>query len=96
MFFFLQTTLRKREVQLSRISVYIVVIIVTCHTIRIIPNTWEIAQTFNGEHEEVRILIMSQESKTLIPTILNETMEREREKSFKPCFAPLVDLTTVL
>ena len=30
----LQKTLRKREVTLSRISVYIVVIIVTCHTIR--------------------------------------------------------------
>ena len=30
----MQKTLRKREVTLSRISVYIVVIIVTCHTIR--------------------------------------------------------------
>ena len=50
---YLQKTLRKREVQLSRISVYIVVIIVTCHTIRIVPNTWEIVQTFNGENQEV-------------------------------------------
>ena len=50
---YLQKTLRKREVQLSRISVYIVVVIVTCHTIRIVPNTWEISQTFIGEIDEV-------------------------------------------
>ena len=38
----LQRTLRKREVTLSRINIYIVYIIVSCHTIRIIPNAWEI------------------------------------------------------
>ena len=32
---------------ISRVSVYIVVILVSCHTIRIIPNVWEIVQTFN-------------------------------------------------
>jgi len=41
--------IRKREVVISRVSVYIVVIIVSCHTIRIVPNMWEIAQTFNRE-----------------------------------------------
>ena len=50
---YLQKTLRKREVQLSRISLYIVVVIVTCHTIRIVPNTWKISQTFIGENDEV-------------------------------------------
>ena len=37
-----QRTLRKREVTLSRINIYIVYIIVSCHTVRIIPNAWEI------------------------------------------------------
>ena len=41
---FVQRTLRKREVTLSRINIYIVYIIVSCHTIRIIPNAWEIVQ----------------------------------------------------
>ena len=49
----LQKTLRKREVQLSRIGVYIVVIIVSCHTIRIVPNFWEICQTFDRENGKV-------------------------------------------
>ena len=42
--YFVQRTLRKREVTLSRINIYIVYIIVSCHTIRIIPNAWEIVQ----------------------------------------------------
>ena len=46
LFFHFQTIIRKREVVISRVSVYIVVILVSCHTIRIIPNVWEIVQTF--------------------------------------------------
>ena len=38
--------MRKREVLLSRISVYITVLMVSCHTLRIIPTVWEIVQTF--------------------------------------------------
>ena len=53
-FIFSQKTLRKREVLLSRISVYIVGMMVSCHTIRIVPNTWEIIQTFNAENPQVR------------------------------------------
>ena len=30
---------------LSRVSVYIVVLMVSCHTVRIIPTVWEIVQT---------------------------------------------------
>jgi len=47
-----EKTLRKREVLLSRISVYIVGMMVSCHTIRIVPNTWEIIQTFNAENPQ--------------------------------------------
>jgi len=36
----------KREVVNARVSVYIAVILVCCHTIRIILNVWDIAQTF--------------------------------------------------
>ena len=48
-----EKTIRKREVLLSRISVYIVIIIVSCHTIRIVPNVWEIVQSCIGVNEEV-------------------------------------------
>ena len=75
---FLQKTLRKREVQLSRISVYIVVIIVTCHTIRIVPNTWEIAQTFNGENQEVRTTTICHDVRWQILYLCNEKIARER------------------
>jgi len=43
-----ERTLRKREVTLSRINIYIVYIIVSCHTIRIIPNAWEIVHRMSG------------------------------------------------
>ena len=36
---------------LSRVSVYIVVLMVSCHTVRIIPNIWEIVQTLNMDTE---------------------------------------------
>ena len=50
-----EKTIRKREVLLSRISVYIVIIIVSCHTIRIVPNVWEIVQACSGVNEEVNM-----------------------------------------
>ena len=48
---YLQKNVRTREVLLSRISVYIVVLMVSCHTVRIIPNIWEIVQTLNMDNE---------------------------------------------
>ena len=42
-----QRILRKREVTLSRINIYIVYIIVSCHTVRIIPNAWEIVHRWD-------------------------------------------------
>ena len=50
-----EKTIRKREVLLSRISVYIVIIIVSCHTIRIVLNVWEIVQACSGVNEEVNM-----------------------------------------
>ena len=48
---YLQKNVRRREVLLSRVSVYIVVLMVSCHTVRIIPNIWEILQTLNMDDE---------------------------------------------
>ena len=42
-----ERNVRKREVLLARISVYIVMLMVVCHSVRIIPTVWEIVQTFN-------------------------------------------------
>lgn len=42
------TTPRKREVLLSRISIYIVFMFVICHSVRLIPNTFEMIFT---DHE---------------------------------------------
>ena len=50
-----EKTMRKREVLLSRISLYIVIIIVSCHTVRIVPNVWEIVQSCSGVSEEVNM-----------------------------------------
>jgi hypothetical protein len=47
----LQKNVRRREVLLSRVSVYIVVLMVSCHTVRIIPNIWEIVQTLDMDNE---------------------------------------------
>ena len=47
-----EKNVRKREVVLARISVYIVVLMVSCHTVRIIPNIWEISQTLNMDTED--------------------------------------------
>ena len=40
-----QKLIRKREVQISRVTVYIVIIIVACHSIRLVPTLWEIVET---------------------------------------------------
>ena len=45
---------RKREVLISKVSIYIVIIIVLCHSVRLIPTIWEISQTFL-EADEVRL-----------------------------------------
>ena len=46
-----EKNVRKREVVLARISVYIVVLMVSCHTVRIIPTVWEIVQTLAMDTE---------------------------------------------
>jgi hypothetical protein len=46
-----EKNVRKREVVLARISVYIVVLMVSCHTVRIIPTVWEIVQTLTMDTE---------------------------------------------
>ena len=40
-----QKLIRKREVLISQVTVYIVIIIVTCHSIRLVPTLWEIVET---------------------------------------------------
>ena len=39
---------------ISKVSMYIVIIIVLCHSVRLIPTIWEISQTFL-EADEVRL-----------------------------------------
>eukprot|EP00095_Tigriopus_kingsejongensis_P007902 snap_masked-scaffold132_size323655-processed-gene-1.0 protein:Tk07902 transcript:snap_masked-scaffold132_size323655-processed-gene-1.0-mRNA-1 annotation:"solute carrier family 12 member 9" len=40
------TSLRKREVTLSKVSIYIVFVFLFCHSVRIIPNTFELISTY--------------------------------------------------
>ncbi len=40
------TSLRRREVTLARISLYIVFVFFICHTVRLLPNTFEMIQTY--------------------------------------------------
>ena len=40
------SSLRKREVTLSRISIYIAFVFLFCHSIRIIPNSYELISTY--------------------------------------------------
>ena len=44
--------IRKREVLLSRMSVYIVVLMVSCHAVRIIPTIWEIMMTVTKDSKD--------------------------------------------
>ena len=37
---------------MSRVGVYISVIIVLCHSIRLVPNTWELSQLDKSDHKE--------------------------------------------
>ena len=46
-----EQSVRKREVTLSRTSVYIVLVMVTCHMVRIIPTMWEIVQSISIERK---------------------------------------------
>ena len=47
----MQKNARKREVLLARISVYIMVLMVSCHTVRLVPTVWEIVQTVTMDTE---------------------------------------------
>ena len=40
-------SVRKRELILARISIYIVFVMLICHSIRLIPNTYEMIQTYS-------------------------------------------------
>ena len=40
----LQGYIRKKDVQMSRLGVYISIVIVLCHSVRLLPNTWELIQ----------------------------------------------------
>ena len=42
-----QESLRKREVALAKISLYIVLVFLFCHIIRIIPNAYEMIQSYH-------------------------------------------------
>eukprot|EP00095_Tigriopus_kingsejongensis_P005175 maker-scaffold237_size242172-snap-gene-1.31 protein:Tk05175 transcript:maker-scaffold237_size242172-snap-gene-1.31-mRNA-1 annotation:"fmrfamide receptor" len=44
-------TPRRREVQLSKISIYIVFMFVICHSVRLIPNTYEMAYTYSQDYD---------------------------------------------
>ena len=51
-----QESLRKREVALAKISLYIVLVFLFCHIIRIIPNGYEMIQSYHlGVSERNRI-----------------------------------------
>ena len=39
-----QGHIRRKDVLMSRVGVYISVIIVLCHSVRLVPNTWELLQ----------------------------------------------------
>ena len=39
-----QGYIRKKDVQMSRLGVYISIVIVLCHSVRLLPNTWELIQ----------------------------------------------------
>ena len=57
------TSLRKREVILSRISIYIVFVFLFCHSVRIVPNIYEMICTYTKvshriyEYNRMKILI---------------------------------------
>ena len=59
-----EKNVRKREVLLARISVYIVVLMVSCHMVRIIPTVWEIVQTLNMD-TETKVLYWQNKRKML-------------------------------
>lgn len=48
------TSLRKREVILSRISIYIVFVFLFCHSVRIIPNIYEMICTYTKVSGKVK------------------------------------------
>jgi len=45
------TAMRKREVHLALISVYIAIICLCCHLLRIIPTIWEVLQRVDSEQK---------------------------------------------
>ena len=46
----LQGYIRKKDVQMSRLGVYISIVIVLCHSVRLLPNTWELIQRHQVIH----------------------------------------------
>ena len=45
------TLLRKREVILSRISIYIVFLFLLCHSLRSVPNAYEMVKTYSSDKD---------------------------------------------
>ena len=39
-------TTRRRELALAKVSLYIVFVMLLCHSVRLIPNTYEMIQTY--------------------------------------------------
>ena len=59
--FHIQGHIRKRDLMMSRVGVYISVIIVLCHSIRLVPNFWEFwTRVAPVELKEVTNTLMSQ------------------------------------
>ena len=59
--FYIQGHIRKRDLMMSRVGVYISVIIVLCHSIRLVPNFWEFwTRVAPIELKEVTNTLMSQ------------------------------------
>ena len=42
-------SLRRREVTLSKVSIYIVFVFVFCHSVRLVPNLYELYATYIKE-----------------------------------------------
>lgn len=48
-----QGHIRKKDVLMSKVGVYISIVIVFCHSIRLIPNTWEFSERYiKGDNNE--------------------------------------------
>merc|ERR1719499_739678 len=47
------SSLRRREVILSRISIYIAFVFLFCHSVRVVPNAYELVTTYTKAEDEL-------------------------------------------